>query len=518
VESPDGSENAGNQKLGAFAPVHRSKRSKSAAWRTARRWLYLFHRWAGIGLCLLFAIWFVSGVVMVYVPFPSFRAPERIETATPIDWSRVRVGPDAALASWREGTFPSEMRLGMTGGEPVYRFVTDDGRRAVSASSGREIRAVDAERAKAIASALGQAPVRSVALVERDQWVVTKAFAKMAPFWRVRLDDAAGSDIYVARRTGEVVQNTTAHERFWNWLGAVPHWIYFSALRVHQEPWRQTVLWTSGIGMLGAIAGVWIGLLRVRLAKRYKSGSVSPYRGWMKWHHLAGLVGGVFVITWVFSGWMSMSPWGGLRDADTGIGERYAASRPGFVATDLARLAQTAKGAREVGFGYLGGAPVMIALDETGARWLLEAGTARPLSLRVERILAMAARVVPGGRPVSVERLERYDRYWYGTGDPRQDSRPLPVLRVAFDDPAQTWLHIDPATGVVLNTMGSGSRSYRWVFAALHRFDLPWLLVWHPLREGLVWLLSAAGLVVSVSGIVVGLRHLRGRKRVRRSR
>jgi hypothetical protein len=237
----------------------------------------------------------------------------------------------------------------------------------------------------------------------------------------------------------------------------------------------------------------------------------------MKWHHLTGLVGGIFVITWVFSGWMSMSPWGGLRDADGHIGERYAASRPGFVATDLARLTQTAKGVREVGFGYLGGAPVMIALDETGARRLLEGGTTRPLSLPVERILAMAERAVPGGRPVSVERLERYDRYWYATGDPRQDSRPLPVLRVAFDDPAQTWLHIDPATGMLLNTMGSGSRSYRWLFAALHRFDLPWLLVWGPLREGLIWLLSAAGLVVSVSGIVVGLRHLRGKKRPRRT-
>ncbi|WP_336971037.1 hypothetical protein [Sphingobium aromaticiconvertens] len=200
--------------------------SSKAAWRATKRWLYFFHRWTGIILCLFFAIWFVSGVVMMYVPFPSFRAPERIASAPPIDWARVKVGPDVALASLKQATFPSEMRIGMTGGDPIYSFVTKDGRRAVSAQIGAEIRSVDAVRAGAIAAVLVHAPVESISHVDHDQWVVTGAYKKMAPFWRVRLADAAGTDIYVAQKTGEVVQNTTAHERFWNWLGAVPHWIY----------------------------------------------------------------------------------------------------------------------------------------------------------------------------------------------------------------------------------------------------------------------------------------------------
>lgn len=487
-----------------------------AAWRATKRWLYFFHRWTGIILCLFFAIWFVSGVVMMYVPFPSFRAPERIASAPPIDWARVKVGPDVALASLKEATFPSEMRIGMTGGDPVYRFVTKDGRRAVSAETGAKIHAVDATRAGAIAAALGHAPVESISSVDHDQWVVTGAYKKMAPFWRVRLADAAGTDIYVAQKTGEVVQNNTAHERFWNWLGAVPHWIYFSALRVHQDPWRQTVLWTSGIGMLGAIAGIWIGLLRIRLSKRYKSGSVSPYRGWMKWHHVVGLVGGLFLLTWVFSGWLSMSPWGGFRDGGGAeIAERYAGDRPGFVPTDLPQLARAAQGAREVRFAYLGGAPVMIALGGPPDKLLLDGATAQPAPIAQRRIEAIAQTAVPDGRLVTTQRLDRYDRYWYGTGDPRSDARPLPVLRLVFDDPAQTWLHVDPATGTLLGQMGSGSRTYRWLFAALHSFDLPWLLNWRPLRDGLMWLLSAAGLAISVTGIVIGWKRLRPAKRRR---
>ncbi|MEP6837614.1 MAG: PepSY domain-containing protein, partial [Bradyrhizobium sp.] len=43
--------------------------------RQARRWLYVVHRWIGIGTCLLFAMWFVSGVVMMYVAFPQLTTP-----------------------------------------------------------------------------------------------------------------------------------------------------------------------------------------------------------------------------------------------------------------------------------------------------------------------------------------------------------------------------------------------------------------------------------------------------------
>jgi uncharacterized iron-regulated membrane protein len=493
---------------GAAARRGASPFAAAALWKTVKRWLYVFHRWTGIVLCLFFAIWFVSGLVMLYVSFPSFRAPERVETAAPIDWGQVRVGPDRALARLGQSGFPAEMRLGMTGGEPLYIFATGQGRRAVSARTGAEIVSVDARRAGAIASAMIHAPVVSIDPVDRDQWVVTRAFRAMAPFWRVRMADAAATDLYVSQRTGEVVQNTTARERFWNWLGAVPHWIYFEALRVFQEPWRQAVLWTSGIGLLGALAGFWIGILRVRLKRRYRSGSVSPYRGWMQWHHVVGIVGGLFLIGWVFSGWLSMSPWGGLRDRtrhDAAI--LYAGAKPHYPAVALSALAQQAAGVREVRFAWLGGRPVM-TLWGKGAPQLLDGATARRLAPDARDIVATARRAMPGAALIAVERLDRPDRYWYSTGDPRDDTRPLPVLRLKFDDPAQSWLHIDPATGALLGQIGSGGRSYRWLFNALHSFDFPWLLIWPPLRHIVVWLLSSAGVLISVSGIVIGWRRL----------
>jgi hypothetical protein len=42
--------------------------------------LYLWHRYLGIPLCLLFVLWFVSGVVMMYVRMPILFPSERFES------------------------------------------------------------------------------------------------------------------------------------------------------------------------------------------------------------------------------------------------------------------------------------------------------------------------------------------------------------------------------------------------------------------------------------------------------
>jgi hypothetical protein len=46
--------------------------------------------------------------------------------------------------------------------------------------------------------------------------------------------------------------------------------------------------------------------------------------------------------------------------------------------------------------------------------------------------------------------------------------RPLPVLRVVFDDPHATWVHIDARTDAVLSRLDTGKRSSRGLLAMLH--------------------------------------------------
>ena len=115
---------------------------------------------------------------------------------------------------------------------------------------------------------------------------------------------------------------------------------------------------------------------------------------------------------------------------------------------------------------------------------------------------------MPDHQLIEHGRIEAYDSYWYA----HHNSPPLPVLRVAFDDPQHTWFYIDPASGLVLDLLDDGGRRFRWWFNALHRLDFSWLVQNRVLWHATVWMLCLAGLTISASGTVIGWRRLR-RKR-----
>jgi hypothetical protein len=83
--------------------------------------------------------------------------------------------------------------------------------------------------------------------VQTDQWTVGR-LVRDRPLFRFELDDPARTILYVSGRTGRVVHWTTATQRFWNWLGAIPHWLYFADLRSDVALWSEIVIWTSVLG------------------------------------------------------------------------------------------------------------------------------------------------------------------------------------------------------------------------------------------------------------------------------
>ena len=94
------------------------------------------------------------------------------------------------------------------------------------------------------------------------------------------------------------------------------HWIYFTKLRRSPEIWTQVVIWTSLLGTFLTVTGLWYGVTQIRL---HGSARWTPYRGLRFWHHLAGLVFGIFTLTWVASGLLSMNPWGLLVGHGAGL-------------------------------------------------------------------------------------------------------------------------------------------------------------------------------------------------------
>ncbi|WP_068461799.1 PepSY domain-containing protein [Hyphomicrobium sulfonivorans] len=473
-----------------------------------RRWLFWSHRWLGVLTCLLCAMWFFSGLVMLYVPYPAWRDAERLSALPRLDAAKINVTPGEALAAVNLARVPTVFRLEMWGDEPVYRIVDFGKPTSVSALDGRLIASVDtnaaAERLQRI---FPDSPVSHARTIQQDQWTVSGLFSPHRPLHVFELADGLGTEIYVSSKTGEIVQNTTRSERVWNWLGSVPHWIYFTVIRSDPPLWRQVIMWTAGPAAIGAVLGIWIGVLRMRLRKRYASGRITPYRGWMRWHHLSGLAGGVFVVTWLVSGWLSVSPLGligGLSIGPDDLARYYGAGRPAFVATLPTLRAAVDADTKELSFSWVEGAPIIIA-DDGAAKRVLDAGSGEAADLAEQRLKTAAAVVMPGANIASVQRLDAPDLYWFS----HLAQRPLPVLRIMFDDPASTWLMIDLTTGRIVGALAHGDRVYRWLFGFVHQYDLPWLLERPLLRQALIWLLSMLGMAVSLTGVVLAYRMLR---------
>lgn len=480
---------------------------------TAWKWLIVGHRWLGIATCLLFAMWFVSGLVMMYVDYPALTSEERLSRLQRIDWSRIATTPERVIHRLSLGEFPRDVRLTMLNGEPVYRVnVAGSPVRTLSAVDGRSIEHVSACAALAIArSATPDAKPLAIRTLQRDQWMVAGYFNAHRPLHRVALNDSRGTELYVSSTTGEIVLDSTARERAWNWAGAVLHWLYFRDLRANTAVWSQVVMWTSGVGTVVAISGLWLGIVRLRIRPRNRDRKMTPYRGWMAWHHLAGIIGGMFLLTWIFSGWLSMGPpvpWEKEFNAQrlaAGVAAYSGNIEPDF-GTPLEVLNRlNDRDVREASFEWALGRLQIVLTDSTQQVTLLDGLTGKDRTLAEQDLIDAAPRLVPDAQLVATQRLDREDAYWYS----RNGERKLPVLRFIFDDPNRMWVHVDPKTGKVLGWMRASDRVHRWLFNAFHSWDFRWLLQHRPAWDLVMWVLSLAGLVISTSGAVIGWRRLR---------
>jgi len=483
---------------------------------SVKRALFLSHRWAGIVLCLFFAMWFLTGIVMMYVPFPGLGPAERFAGLQPLNAAQIKVGIETAYAASGLSSVPARIRMTNVLGRPAYHFRPRDGSWvSVFADNGERLEPLTPAQAQEAAERFraGSRP-EHLARNDIDQWTVSGNLLPFRPLHQVALHDATGTELYVSDRTGEVVRDTTKHERFWNWLGANLHWIYPYQLVRHRALWTDIVVWLSIAGTVLAITGITAGLLRWRITGRYRNGRHSPYQGWARWHHIAGLVAGIFVLTWIFSGLMSMNPWKlfpGKSPAPDALMRYYGGELdPGAFSRNLAdTLREHTPVVKEIVWVRFAGRPYYVIYGTTGGSLLYAAdapgqGYAR---FAASELVNRSQSLMPDARMVQTEWLKQYDEYWYSR-EHRETSRTLPVMRVRFGDPAATWYHIDPQTGQVVERLMRANRVQRWLYNGMHSLDFGFLLRHRPAWDIVMIVLAQMGFVLSVSGIVVGVRRL----------
>lgn len=469
------------------------------------RALILLHRWLGVAFCLLFTMWFFSGVVMHFVPFPAFSETERVGGLVTLDLAGLTHGPaDAvAAAAIKEVT---RLRLLQRPDGPVY-VVT--GRSGVAALRAPDLaNAAVGSRALALAIAADYAGRRHLdpsrasvaALARYDQWTVSGQFDRHRPLYRIALNDGLGTEIYVSSATGEVVLGTTRHQRAWNYVGSIAHWIYPTALRSHPAAWTLLLWWLSLLATVGAALGAVIGTLRISVASLRPT---PPYGGWQAWHHRLGLICALFVLTWICSGWLSMDDGrlfstGMATDAEA----TAIAGAPAWQALQSDEMRRISAQPVEVEWFALGGRIYRRERHGIDRQQLMLAGADNGAPQR--------AFLQTDEIDSAVNRLQRAcgPAFAIGAADNYAVAPGLaggPLFRAICGD---DWFDFDGASGALVGRLDASRRLYRWLYQAPHTLDFPALRSRPALRTTLIVILCGCGFAFSLTGVVIAGRRL----------
>jgi hypothetical protein len=255
----------------------------------------------------------------------------------------------------------------------------------------------------------------------------------------------------------------------------------------------------------------------------------------MKWHHYAGLLFGVITLTWTYSGLLSMGPFDWFRPVGgRGQQQQRSAQRPGLdsISTDHMRAAfasfssafvPRAMDLVEIQGSLYWAAERAPALEEADLwrspslkprdarpglerRYVAAAAPREPFSSFPRDTMTEVARAtMPGIAVQDAAWLTEYDGYYYDPGG----TRPLPVLRVRYSDPQETWLYLDPSRGGVVLRSEKITRLRRWLYQGLHSLDFPFLYYKRPLWDVVVIVLSIGGLVLSATTMTPAWHRLK---------
>jgi len=271
---------------------------------------------------------------------------------------------------------------------------------------------------------------------------------------------------------------------------------------------------TSALGCLLALLGLVLGVTQLDKSKPFRWSNAVRYQGWLRWHYISGVFFGVFALTWVFSGLLSMEPFDWANEPDSlelpadalSGGPVELREFPPFAAAAWATLLDGGA-LKELELLRILDAPFYLARFTGAAEALIDA---RSLTLRTEPFAAetLVARLraaAPGVDVAAQEMLTDYDSYYYA----RNRQAALPVLRVKLADPHETWVYVDPALGQLVASLHRLQRLERWLYHGLHSLDFGFWYDRRPLWDIGMILLSLGALVTTTIGMWLGFKRLK---------
>lgn len=485
----------------------------------------MLHRYLGILLSLIFVMWFLSGMVMVFAPgYP--RAPRTDPSATTLNGNWI---PLDSLVKNAIGEHHSPASVTFSGkdGRDLVTITSADTSVILDATTGLEYHNPKLTPEE-VAEKYCNAPIDRIdTLTKVDQWIPFGRYEQQMPIYKFHFNDPEKHQLYVTS-SGSLIQMTDKGQRLKAWFGTIPHWIYFTFIRKHQQTWIDVVSWAALLGCVMCLAGIIIALIDWWRHSRRCGVFSMPYRKKLwRWHFVLGLLFGWCCITFAFSGYMSLAPLPRFlvkermtqqQDKGAPRGERQMRPRSNG-RSDMASLDEYALSPTEVvaasdsilsiSFKSWNGHPYYAVAYPSSTRNIdaTHASGVEDFVLTAELVEEKAAKSFPN-TPLKVTTITEYDsEYFTRTGR----MTPLPAIRVEYlGDELHTVEYYDPK-GLGVRTYDDNSRLHNLLYGKLHRLSFKCLTDHLWLWYSVMFLLLAGGSALSITGLIMALQWI-GRK------
>ena len=475
------------------------------------------HRILGLLLCILCFLWCISGIVLIYHSFPRVGPDKRLPRQEALDTSRL-----PAINEIRQrlpqNVLSNNFNLNNPFGEPVFHYgrwreVTD-----LYADSTyilpSPIYSLCEERAKY------WCPDRNITEVDTlrklEVWIPFGQLKKDLPIYKFYFDGPEHYQLYISSRTGNILQFSSREQRFWAWIGAIPHWLYITSIRQDIQKWDTLLYWSCLLSLIMCISGIFLGIRAYWLARR-KGFLHSPYtKPWFRWHHITGFFFGIFICTWLFSAWAPISPtFSNLFNNNKKAGNAFR-SRPSIPAAPpiekynldyrkaIAEVSKTHGPVKEITWSNYNDIP-LYKLRTVEKEIILDASadSIRPFQITEETIYAAVKKLTADTVHYTIVKMQEYDNYYIS----RRRTLPLPVYKVTLDNESGDCYYYNLKSFQPQHYDNNG-RWKRWAFRGLHRLDFKFLIDRPVLWTIVMWGLLLGCAFVSVSGIVLSVKYI----------
>lgn len=480
------------------------------------------HKWTGLIIALFFIIWFVSGIILLYHKYPKVTQEETYSHHESLDAANLPAIHE--IPGLTDTTRIKTLSISRNLGETVWMIsqASSHKENAMSKKSKSDDYYTFKDSILTKQSQITDAQLDSIACVwassnsisgvdtlyERQQWILYDRYEKSLPILLYHFDNPGKSQIFISKKNGEVVQESTRSERLWSWVGAIPHKFYLTSVRTDTERWKTVMLIGGLLCLIAALSGMYIGIYYLIINKIRNHRFSSPFKKkvW-RYHHIGGLIFGIFLIAWGISGSLStqrIPKWMVNYEGDYTVSAGALWGKKSLTLDryklDYRKIFDAYKDVKSISWRHFGSTPayLVVAGDKEIYVDASQPDEVKPLEISEQEVKRAVERYFGEDTKYSISLMDEYDEYYLS----HKGGYPLPVWKIDIDNKDGSRLYISPSDGYV-KYVNDNRKVKKWLFSATHYLDIKYFMLHKGLRYTCLWILAAGCVFVIVTGLAI---------------